>query len=60
MPALTFVVSANFAFANFLASNSFGNLSVALECPRFPGSFLGSKETYQVSLDLSAMELSFK
>ena len=53
MPALTFWVSANFALANLLASRSFGNVSVALACVRFPGP--SSNETYHVPLDLPAM-----
>ena len=53
MPALTFWFSADFALANFLASRSFGNVSVALACVRFPGP--SSNETYQVPLDLRAM-----
>jgi len=57
VPALTFFVSTNFAFANCLASASFANVSVALEWQRFPGSgFLGLTETYQVCFDRSAME----
>ena len=59
MPALTFSVSANFAFANLLASDSFANVSVALANERLPGiDFLGAKETYQVSLDLAAMNIA--
>ena len=43
-PALTLGVSTNFVLANFLASRSFGNVSVTLACFRFaPGS---SNETY--------------
>jgi hypothetical protein len=53
VPALTFGVSTNFALANFLASRSFGNVSVALACVRFPGP--RSNETYHVPLDLSAI-----
>jgi hypothetical protein len=53
VPALTFWVSANFALANLLASRSFGNVSVALACVRFPGP--SSNETYHVPLDLPAM-----
>ena len=61
MPALTFGVSTNLALANFLASRSFGNVSVTLACAR---GFLGSNETYHrplpammshVPLDLPAM-----
>jgi hypothetical protein len=37
VPAPTFWVSANFALANFLASRSFGNVSVILACFRFRG-----------------------
>jgi hypothetical protein len=51
VPALTFWVSANFALANFLASRSLGNVSVALPCPRFAGGG-SSNETYHVSWDL--------
>ena len=54
MPALTFGVSTNVAFANFLASSSFGNVSAALAPFRFPRG--RSNETYHVPLDLSAME----
>jgi hypothetical protein len=53
VPAPTFWVSANFALANFLASRSFGNVSVILACCRFP--YGSSYETYQVTLNLSAM-----
>ena len=53
MPALTFWVSADLALANFLASRSFGNVSVALACVLFPGP--SSNETYHVPLDLRAM-----
>src|SRR5258708_36989384 len=54
VPALTSGVSTNFALANFLASNSFGNVSVAPACARFPGG--RSNETYHVPLgDLPAM-----
>jgi hypothetical protein len=56
VPALTFGVSANFAFANFLASSSLLNVSVTLANARFPG--LGSNETYHVPWDLLAMMLS--
>ena len=52
MPALTFWVSANFALANFLASRSFGNVSVALACVRFPGP--SSNETYHVAFGLTS------
>ncbi len=53
MPALTFGVSTNFALANFLASRSIRNVSVALAYARFPcGS---SNETYHVPWDLLAM-----
>jgi hypothetical protein len=54
VPALTFWVSSNFALANFLASRSFGNVSVALPCRRFAGGG-SSNETYHV--DLLAMTL---
>ena len=53
MPALTFWVSADLALANFLASRSFGNVSVALACVLFLGP--SSNETYHVPLDLRAM-----
>ena len=53
MPALTCWVSANFALANFLASRSVGNVSVALGCRRFAHG--RSNETYQVPRDLLAM-----
>ncbi len=53
MPALTFGVSTNFALANFLASRSFGNVSVALTRARFPRG--SSNETYHVPLGLLAM-----
>jgi hypothetical protein len=56
VPALTFIVSTNFALANFLASRSFGNVSVALPCPRFTADG-SSNETYHVSWDLLAMRL---
>jgi hypothetical protein len=50
VPALTFGVSTNFALANFLASRSIRNVSVALAYARFPcGS---SNETYHVPWDL--------
>jgi hypothetical protein len=61
VPALTFGVSTNLALANFLASRSFGNVSVTLARAR---GFLGSNETYHrplpammghVPLDLPAM-----
>jgi hypothetical protein len=52
VPAPTFGVSTNLALANFLASRSFGNVSVTLACAR---GFLGSNETYHVPLDLPAM-----
>jgi len=57
VPALTFWTSANFALANFLASRSFGNVSVALMCDRFScrGS---SNETNHVPWDLLAMRSS--
>jgi hypothetical protein len=42
---MTFGVSTNFAIANFLASRSFGNVSVALASVRFPRG--SSNETYQ-------------
>ena len=51
---MTFGVSTNFALANFLASRSFGNVSVVLAPLRFPRG--RSNETYHVPLDLSAME----
>jgi len=53
VPALTFWVSADLALANFLASRSFGNVSVALACVLFPGP--SSNETYHVPLDLRAI-----
>jgi hypothetical protein len=56
VPAVTFGVSTNFALANFLASRSFGNVSVALASPRFPRG--GSNETYHVPWDLLAMRPS--
>jgi hypothetical protein len=56
VPALTFRASANFALANFLASRSFGNVSVALGCRRFASG--RSNETYQVPRDLLAMRPS--
>ena len=56
MPALTFSVSTNFALANFLASRSFGNVSVALVCVRFRRR--SSNETYHVPRDLLAMRPS--
>ena len=54
MPAVTFGVSTNFALANFLASRSFGNVSVALaiECFRRGTSRDTSNETYHVPWDL--------
>ena len=55
MPAGTFDVSTNFALANFLASPSFGNVSVALTT-RLPRG--RSNETYHVPRDLLAMRLS--
>ena len=56
MPALTFGVLTNFALANFLASRSFGNVSVALVCVRFRSR--SSNETYHVPRDLLAMRPS--
>ena len=56
MPALTFGVSTNFALANFLASRSFRNVSVALVCVRFRRR--SSNETYHVPRDLLAMRPS--
>src|SRR5712664_1701077 len=53
MPAVTAWVSADLALANFLASRSFGNVSVALACVLFPGP--SSNETYHVPLDLRAI-----
>jgi hypothetical protein len=53
VPATTFGVSTNFAFAKFLASRSFGNVSVALASARFPGG--SSNETNHVPWDLLAM-----
>ena len=52
MPALTFWVSADLALANFLASRSFGNVSVALACVLFPGP--SSNETYHVPFGLAS------
>jgi hypothetical protein len=46
-------VSTNFALANFLASSSLRNVSVALACFRFPRG--SSNETYHVPWDLLAM-----
>jgi hypothetical protein len=57
VPALTFGVSANFFYANFLASRSFGNVSVALTCARFARG--SSNETYHVPLGLSVMGDAF-
>ena len=56
MPALTFGVSTNFALANFLASSSLRNVSVALVCARFRRR--SSNETYHVPRDLLAMRPS--
>ena len=56
MPELTFWTAANFALANFLASRSFGNVSVALGCRRFAHG--RSNETYHVPRDLLAMRPS--
>jgi hypothetical protein len=53
VPALTFSVSTNFALANFLASSSLRNVSVALARFRFPHG--SSNETYHVRWDLLAM-----
>ena len=53
MPALTFSVSTNFALANFLASSSLRNVSVALARFRFPHG--SSNETYHVRWDLLAV-----
>src|ERR1700722_14419443 len=50
---MTFGVSINFVVANFLASRSFGNVSVALASVRFPRG--SSNETYHVPRDLLAM-----
>src|SRR6202022_4282366 len=47
------LVLGHFALANFLASRSLGNVSVALACARFPRG--SSNETYHVPWDLSAM-----
>jgi hypothetical protein len=52
---MTFGVS-TFALANFLASRSFGNVSVLLVSARLPRG--RSKETYHVPWDLLAMEPS--
>src|SRR6202021_2211497 len=52
-PAVEFGRSTNFALANFSASRSFGNVSVALASARFPGG--SSNETYHVPWDLLAM-----
>jgi hypothetical protein len=52
VPALTFGVLTNLALANFLASRSFGNVSVTLACAR---GFSGSNETHHVPLDLPAI-----
>ena len=56
MPALTFSVSTNFALANFLASSSLRNVSVALARFRFPHG--SSNETHHVRWDLLAMRPS--
>jgi hypothetical protein len=57
VPALTFRASANFALAKFLASRSFGNVSVALACrPRLAHG--RSNETYHVPRDLLAIRPS--
>ena len=56
MPALTFLVSASFCFANSFAFSSLRNVSVAREKARFAGDILFcSNETYQVSWGLTAM-----
>jgi hypothetical protein len=54
VPAVTFNVSATLALANFLASSSFGNVSVALACARLRRG-RASYETYHVAWNLSAM-----
>ena len=53
---LTFLASANFARANFLASRSLRNVSVALGCRCFAHG--RSNETYHVPRDLLAMRPS--
>ena len=56
MPAVRFGVSTNFAIAKFLASRSFGNVSVVLASVRFPRG--SSNETYHVPRDLLAVRPS--
>jgi hypothetical protein len=54
VPAVTFGVSTTLALTNFLASSSFGNVSVALACARLRRG-RASYETYHVAWNLSAM-----
>jgi hypothetical protein len=51
VPAATFGVLATLALANFLASSSFGNVSVALACARLRRG-RASYETYHVAWGL--------